>query len=93
MAAARLNKGMQALGPQVAGTDEEVPALDATGTLPALQTRATILIVDDEPNNRFALAQVLAELEEPARAASCDLQRRGAQEPAVGGDEVARPRG
>jgi PAS domain S-box-containing protein len=33
----------------------------------ALQSRAlkaTILIVDDEPNNRFALAQVLAELEE-----------------------------
>jgi PAS domain S-box-containing protein len=26
--------------------------------------KATILIVDDEPNNRFALAQVLAELEE-----------------------------
>lgn len=55
---------MQALGPRVAGTHEEVPALDATGTLPALPMRATILIVDDEPNNRFALAQVLAELEE-----------------------------
>lgn len=38
--------------------------MDATGTLPALPMRATILIVDDEPNNRFALAQVLAELEE-----------------------------
>jgi PAS domain S-box-containing protein len=32
--------------------------------LPALPSRATILIVDDEANNRFALAQVLAELEE-----------------------------
>ncbi len=38
--------------------------MDTTGTLPALPMRATILIVDDEPNNRFALAQVLAELEE-----------------------------
>src|SRR5687768_9493348 len=55
---------MQALGPRGAGTHEEVPATDATGTLPVLPTRATILIVDDEPNNRFALAQVLAELEE-----------------------------
>src|SRR5687768_8866858 len=55
---------MQALGPRGAGTHEEVPATDATGTLPVLPTRATILIVDDEPNNRFALSQVLAELEE-----------------------------
>jgi PAS domain S-box-containing protein len=64
VAAAGLNKGMQALGPRIADTDEEVPAVDATGTLPVLPMRATILIVDDEPNNRFALAQVLAELEE-----------------------------
>lgn len=41
-----------------------MPATDATGKLPALPTRATVLIVDDEANNRFALAQVLAELEE-----------------------------
>lgn len=42
----------------------KMSATDATGTLPALPARATILIVDDEANNRFALTQVLAELEE-----------------------------
>ena len=33
-------------------------------------SKATILIVDDEPNNRFALSQVLAELEETVVEAS-----------------------
>jgi PAS domain S-box-containing protein len=33
-------------------------------------SKATILIVDDEPNNRYALAQVLAELEETVVEAS-----------------------
>ena len=36
----------------------------------ARPSKATILIVDDEPNNRFALAQVLAELEETIVEAS-----------------------
>ncbi|MBL8271182.1 response regulator [Steroidobacter sp.] len=63
MAAARLNKGPQSHGSKQAGA-LEAPATDATGNLPALPVRATILIVDDEANNRFALSQVLAELEE-----------------------------
>jgi PAS domain S-box-containing protein len=45
------------------GASEAAPT-DAVAALQALPSRATILIVDDEPNNRFALAQVLAELEE-----------------------------
>jgi PAS domain S-box-containing protein len=46
----------------------DLPIADVrTAELSAVQSwplKATILIVDDEPNNRFALAQVLAELEE-----------------------------
>lgn len=36
-----------------------------------MTTRATILIVDDEPNNRYALAQVLAELDQQIVEAPC----------------------
>ena len=42
--------------------------------------KATILIVDDEPNNRFALAQVLSELEETvveAESGEADPVRTG----------------
>src|SRR5512138_550986 len=64
VAAARLNRDTPAARPRQAGVSDGMPATDATGKLPALPTRATVLIVDDEANNRFALAQVLAELEE-----------------------------
>jgi PAS domain S-box-containing protein len=46
--------------------DIEVVAEGAGEMLPA---RATILIVDDEPNNRYALSQVLADLEQNVVAA------------------------
>lgn len=59
-----MNNGPQFAGPHIAGAADAAPATDVTGKLPALPTRATILIVDDEANNRFALSQVLAELEE-----------------------------
>ncbi len=60
MAAARLNPSSSADGASGSAAQAREPA-----TAPqSYPSKATILIVDDEPNNRYALSQVLAELEE-----------------------------
>ena len=59
-----MNKGPQLADAPEAGRSVAVTGHSPAAHSPARATRATILIVDDEANNRFALSQVLAELEE-----------------------------